>query len=333
MTISVIIPAYEATGVIDASLASVAAQTVSPDEVIVVDDGSRDGTAAVAERWCDVLPLRVLRLEQNVGQGLGAGGARAAGIEKSTGELIALLDADDVWLPDHLAAMRDEHDRRDGLVTANYYLWVPGAALGTRPASELVPVPPVELQWLRLLDENYVFVSTLFSRSLYERAGGFRNIRCEDWDLWIRMVRHGARVSMPAHVTALYRQAAHSVSGTDKLLVGDIDVLEELLETAAGVEREAILRAVRRRRAKQSFLDGIRRYDAGDTGAARAAWLRALVLDVGLGRSNSRLSGRVAPRAAASILAPAAMMRLRRKRQSDPGFVVGGSTSEVGSEP
>jgi Glycosyl transferase family 2 len=329
MTISVIVPAYDAACVIGASLASVAAQTLRPDEVIVVDDGSGDGTAAVAERWCEVLPLRVVRLDENVGRGRGAGGARAAGIEQSRGDLIALLDADDVWLPDHLATMRDVHARRDGLVTANYYLWVPGSALAARPASELVPVPPDDRQRLRLLDENFVFVATLFSRSLYERAGGFRNIRCEDWDLWIRMVRCGARVSMPSHVTALYRQTAGSVSATDKLLVGDIELLEELLETADAVERDTIIRALRRRRAKQSFLEGIRCYDAGDRRGARAAWLRAVALDVGLSGSNSRLSGRVAPRAAVSLLAPGRMMQLRRTRQSNPGFIVGGSTSEA----
>ena len=53
------------------------------------------------------------------------------------------------------------------------------------------------------------------------------------------------------------------------------------------------------------------------------------VLDVGLGSSNSRLSGRVAARAAASLFAPGGMIRLRRKRQSDPGFIVGGSTLGV----
>jgi hypothetical protein len=325
MTISVVIPAYQASGYIDAALASVVAQTLPPDEVIVVDDGSTDATAATVERWRPLLPLRVVQLERNLGRGLGAGGARAAGIERSTGHLVALLDADDVWLPDHLTTMRDEHERHGGLVTANYYLWVPGAALGDRPASQLVPVP-TERQLPRLLEENFVFVSTLFSRALYDRAGGFRNIRCEDWDLWIRMVRCGATVSMPSHVTALYRRSPGSVSSIDKLLIGDIDLLEELLTTADGDERDAIVRGLRRRRAKQAFLDGVQHAEAGDVGAARAAWLRSLVLDVGLGSANSRLNGRVAVRAAASIVAPKRMMRVRRGRQQDPGFAVGGPT-------
>jgi hypothetical protein len=324
VSVSVVIPAYRAAGVIGTALASVAGQTVAPDEVIVVDDGSPDDTASLAERWRSLVPLRVVRLEENLGRGFGAGGARAVGIEHATSELIALLDADDVWLPDHLATMLATHDRLPGLVTANYSLWVPGAALGGRPASELVPVPPVDRQLLQLLEENYVFVSTLFSRAVYERAGGFRNIRCEDWDLWIRMVRAGARVSMPAHVTVLYRQAPDSVSGTDKLLVGDIDLLEEMLATAVEpAEREAMARALRRRRAKQAFLDGAREHDRGDVAAARRSWLEALRLDLGLGRTHSRLNGRVAPRAAASLIAPGAMMRLRGRRQHDAGFVVG----------
>jgi glycosyltransferase involved in cell wall biosynthesis len=63
MTVSVVIPAYQAAAVIDSSLASVAGQTIAPDEVVVVDDGSCDGTAPLAERWSRVLPLRVVRLE------------------------------------------------------------------------------------------------------------------------------------------------------------------------------------------------------------------------------------------------------------------------------
>jgi hypothetical protein len=327
MTVSVVIPAYQAAAVIDSSLASVAGQTIAPDEVVVVDDGSCDGTAPLAERWSCVLPLRVVRLEENVGRGLGAGGARAVGVAHTTGELIALLDADDVWLPDHLATMLATHDRLPGLVTANYSLWVPGAALGDRSAAALVPVPPVERQLLDVLEENYVFVSALFSRALYERAGGFRNIRCEDWDLWIRMVRSGARVTMPSHVTVLYRQAPDSVSGADKLLIGDIDLLEELLESAtAPAERATIERGLRRRRAKQAFLDGVRAFEAGDAAEARRAWIEALRLDLGLGPTHSRLNGRVAPRALASLVAPNAMMRLRSRRQRDADFVVGSAS-------
>ena len=330
MTISVVVPAYRAASVVDACLGAVAAQTLQPDEVVVVDDGSDDDTAARARRWSSLLPIEVVELAENVGRGLGAGGARAAGIERARGDLIALVDADDVWFPDHLATMAATHRRVGGLVTANYYLWVPHVAVGGRPASELVPVPPPAVQQRRLLEENFVFVSTMFRRDLYDAAGGFRNIRCEDWDLWIRMVRHGAVVTMPPNVTVLYRQAPGSVSGADKLLVGDMDLLHELLETTPGDDRAVVERGLRRRLAKAAFLDGVDAADRGDVHAARAAWWRALRLDLGLGATHSRLNGRVATRAAASLLAPRTMVRLRRRRQADASFVVGGASASAG---
>ena len=333
-TISVIVPAYRAEDVIDASMGSIAAQTVPVHEVIVVDDGSDDATSERARTWASHLPIEVHRLDENIGAGRGAGGARAVGIERATGDMIALLDVDDVWLPDHLDVMLAEHRRHGGLVTANHYLWVPGVELGTGAASELVPIPPPEEQRLAILSENFVFVSTLFRRDLYDRVGPMRNIRCEDWDLWIKMVDAGAVVSMPDQVTALYRQAPNSVSGTDKLLIGDIDLLEEHRYGRPDDEVEVIDAALRRRRAKQLFLDGVEHAEGGRILAARKAWLHSMRVDPSLRANNSNLNGRVVVRSAASLVAPRTMMKIRRDRQSDPAFVVGGrATSGNGSRP
>lgn len=322
-SISVIVPAYNASDFIDASLASIAAQGPEVHEVIVVDDGSTDDTSDRARRWSSRLPVRVHRLEQNIGAGLGAGGARAIGIEQSSGDLIALLDVDDVWLPDHLDVMLRAHEEHGGLVTANHLFWVPGLELGSTPASELVPVPPPDEQRLAILGENFVFVSTLFTRDLYDRAGPMRNIRCEDWDLWIRMVHAGATVTMPDQVTALYRQSAVSVSGTDKLLVGDIDLLEENLAGRSGEEAEVVERALRRRRAKQRFLDGVALAEEGDIAAARSAWVDSIRADPSLRANASNMNGRVLVRSVVCIAAPRTMTRYRKRRQADPSFVVG----------
>ncbi len=322
-SLSVIIPAYNASATIDAALGAVAAQSRPPDEVIVVDDGSTDGTEAMALRWSSLLPLSVLRLRENIGRGLGAGGARAYAIERSRGDLIALLDVDDYWTPDHLSVMERQFDRHGGVVTANYLMWIPDQQVGTVPASELVPVPPAEHQQLAILDENFVFVSSLFSRQLYDDVGPMRNIRCEDWDLWIRMVDSGARVSMPSQVTALYRQAPDSVSGTDKLLVGDIDLLESHRSGRPADQVAVIDRALRRRQARQAYLDGVRLADAGDIGGARRAWIRSLRTDPSLRRNRSQLNGRVAVRSAACLVAPRTMVGVRNRRQADARAVVG----------
>lgn len=323
MKVSVIIPVYNAAEFIDATLASVAGQKRQPDEVVVVDDGSTDRTVDAVSTWTSRLPLRVIALPENIGRGLGAGGARARAIRESSGDVLALLDADDYWLPDHLAVMLEAHRRTPGLVTANYLMWMPGRSLGTTPASELVPVPPVDEQRLSIISDNFVFVSSVFTRALYDEAGPFRNIRCEDWDLWIRMVRTGAPVTMPGHATALYRQNPASVSGTDKLLVGDIDLLTELLQTCSAEERAVVQRALKRRHAKQFFLQGTELAAQGDIAGARRRWVKALSTDPSLRANRSRLNGRVSIRAAACIVAPRSMTRLRQRRQGDPDFLVG----------
>jgi GT2 family glycosyltransferase len=328
-SVSVIIPAYNAASVMSTVLASVAAQTRQPDQVIVVDDGSTDSTAAAAQRWSAMLPITVVQLEENVGEGKSAGGARAAAIEHADGDLIALVDADDYWLPDHLSVMLREHREHGGLITANCLLWVPDAELGRTPSAELVPVPRPRDQRSTILSENFVFVSTLFTRDLYDQAGGFRNIRCEDWDLWIRMVRCGATVHIPDQVTVLYRQAPDSVSGLDKLLIGDVDLLTELLSSTAGQDREVVERALQRRQAKTLYLEGLDLARAGDTAAARRAWWKSIKTDPSLRSNNAKQNGRVNVRAAACIVAPRVMVQWRGRRQSDPSRAVG-NTSTAG---
>ena len=92
--ISVVIPAYQEARRIGAAIESVLAQTLQPLEIIVVDDGSTDDTAAIADRY----GARVLQ-QRNAG----ISAARNRGIDEAAGEWIALLDADDAWLPERLA--------------------------------------------------------------------------------------------------------------------------------------------------------------------------------------------------------------------------------------
>lgn len=94
---SVIIPAHNAEGCLAECLDSVLAQTLPPHEVIAINDGSTDGTAAVARRYGD----RITYIEQ---QNTGQGAARNAGLRVATGKHIAFLDADDYWLSGFLQA-------------------------------------------------------------------------------------------------------------------------------------------------------------------------------------------------------------------------------------
>ena len=98
--ISVIIPAYNAEKYIAKAIVRCLSQTDPPHEIIVVDDGSTDGTAAVAESF--PLPVRVIRLTENMGLSV----ARNRAIQASSGDWIAFLDADDWFLPEKLERQR-----------------------------------------------------------------------------------------------------------------------------------------------------------------------------------------------------------------------------------
>lgn len=98
--VDVIVPAYNAERYLVEALDSVVAQTFPDWRIVLVDDGSTDGTAAIAKGYASRLGARMLYLYQ-ANRGLPA--ARNTAIRNSDAELLALLDADDVWLPDRLA--------------------------------------------------------------------------------------------------------------------------------------------------------------------------------------------------------------------------------------
>lgn len=95
-SITVIIPVYNAVPYLAEALESALSQTRPPDEVIVIDDGSTDDSAAVAQGFAS--PVKLVRQDN-----LGAAAARNRGVELAQGDLLAFLDADDLWLPDKLA--------------------------------------------------------------------------------------------------------------------------------------------------------------------------------------------------------------------------------------
>lgn len=94
--ISVVVPAHQAVLYLAECLESILAQTRMPDEVIVVDDGSTDDTAAIASRFGP--PVRVISTPH-----AGTAAARNTGIAAAAGNVIALCDDDDLWLPDKLS--------------------------------------------------------------------------------------------------------------------------------------------------------------------------------------------------------------------------------------
>jgi glycosyltransferase involved in cell wall biosynthesis len=295
----VVMPAFDAEGTIDAALASIAAQSVSPTLVFVVDDASTDGTVRSAQAWADVLPVRVV--SQNKA---GPGPARSLAIAESTEPLIALLDADDMWLPDHLETLHAAYRSNPGIVTGDGLLWRPGQEIQPHTYRSQAPVPALDRQPLEIVRRNFIFIGSLFARCDYDAAGGFRSFApgAEDWDLWIRMVRNGVTVTPTNHATYLYRLSPGGLTAQQDVLDRYIAVLGAAVDEAgSAAERDAARwgrdRCVATRELQHGYAAAADRDDRSARRAGRAAI-----------RGGTRLTS---AQAVALVASPRLALRLR----------------------
>jgi glycosyltransferase involved in cell wall biosynthesis len=210
--VSVIIPARNASATLAETLDSVIAQTHGDWEAIVADDASSDETAQLATGYHP--RVRCVRSERN----LGIGGARNLALSRATGELVALLDADDVWLPHYLDRQLARYDRavaageNVGIVCCDALIVGPeGPRQGT--ASDRIGwVDPVTLT--TLLRSNTICVSAIVPRVLIDRLGGFATdcLGTEDYDMWLRILEAGHTVLAAREALFKYRIADTTVS-------------------------------------------------------------------------------------------------------------------------
>ncbi len=273
--VSVVMPARDAAPHVGAAVASVLAQTHRDLEVVVVDDGSGDETAAIAASFGG----RVRVMSQ---ANAGVAAARNRGIEAARGELIAFCDADDILFPSHLAALLEVRAATGAdVVTANaYWLFETGIDPGKRRHRDGIP-PPAK-QRRGILEQNFVSTMALFPRALHGRLGGFDpSLRhAEDWDFWMRAVFSGAVVAHQPRPLALYRWGEGL--SADRVAM-DAGVREVLRRARDRLDLRPAERAyVERRLASPSPAELLREADealrAGDRAGARRGYRAAASL-------------------------------------------------------
>ncbi len=205
-SVSVIIPAYNAERYIADAIESALGQTLPPYEIIVVDDGSTDGTADVVRRYGE--PVRLL-LQRN----RGPAAARNRGLMEARGEFVAFLDADDVWTRRNLelqvAALTASPRACLSYGRIQWFSGRPSASLSeTEPSHD--PQPAGDVLPVLVLRHLWATPAVVVRRGAVLSVGGFDDaLRIgEDYDLWLRLASGGPVAYVP------YRVAACRVHGS-----------------------------------------------------------------------------------------------------------------------
>lgn len=190
--VSVIIPTYNRKRTLARAVSSALAQDHPPAEIIIVDDGSTDGTADLAASFGDA--VRYLVNPRN----MGSQASRNRGVAEATGDILAFLDSDDHWRHDKLRLqLRAAGSADEFCVTCGY------EQAGSAGTSRFVP--PAEITLEMTLVHNLVGPTSnmLISRTLFDKAGAFdlSMPSCQDWDFFLRVLQHRPIVAVPEILT------------------------------------------------------------------------------------------------------------------------------------
>jgi glycosyltransferase involved in cell wall biosynthesis len=308
-TFSVIIAAYQSAKTIAEAIESALGQTSPPHDVVVCDDGSTDHIEQAIEPFRD----RIVFLSQENG---GEGAAKNAAARAASGEFVAILDADDVYLPERLEAIGELAAARPDLdiLTTDALLEAGGRDL--RRAYDRTWTFEAGDQRRAILERNFVFGHAAVRRSLLLEAGGFDEaIRwTTDWDCWLRLIFAGSRAGLVDQPLARYRLHEGALSARRaRMLRGRVQTLEKAaadapaLELTAG-EREVLERSLARHRRLAAVEEARELLRDGDPDARRRS------LGIAASREHDP-STRL--KAAGAALAPALARRLMARREAD----------------
>ncbi|MCP9494749.1 MAG: glycosyltransferase [Pyrinomonadaceae bacterium MAG19_C2-C3] len=227
--VSIIMPAYNAERYIAAAIDSVIAQTYQAWELIVIDDGSRDRTAEIVKSYlaADVRIRYIFQENRKMSN------ARNNGIKHARGELIAFLDADDLWLPEKLALQVETLDRQQvDVVFGDGFIFTDD---DTRDESRSFSgsegrIAGSDMFELMLTGNKIAVLSVMMRSETLTRVGGFDEspqiLGCEDYELWLRLAeREASFCGMKEHLVR-YRVHAGGVSSKRvEMLRAEIAVL------------------------------------------------------------------------------------------------------------
>jgi glycosyltransferase involved in cell wall biosynthesis len=234
--VDVVIPTYNRRDLLQLAVSSIRAQTLRVERIIIVDDGSTDGT----NEWvqCEAQgDSRIVHVKMQHG---GANLARNAGIANARADWIAFLDSDDVWEPEKLAQQFALLERRPDLIG----LFCGFRLVGISDDLRHIPRDDPSLLDLRCANALGSTSSAVIRADALRLVKGFNPAlsSCQDWDLWFRLRQIG-RLGVVRGPLVRFNCGPHEriTTNLQKVLAGHRIMFARLLEGVVGADRKRIL--------------------------------------------------------------------------------------------
>lgn len=230
-SVTVVIPAYNASSFIEETIASVLSQTFTNFEVLVVDDGSTDDTAAIIDRISQQ-DKRVQLISQS-NQGVSV--ARNHGLQAAQGELIAFLDSDDLWLPNKLE-VHVRHFAKNSRLGMSYgivgFMDADGKPTAQQSNPRLIGLTP---EYLYSENPAVTPSNAVIRKEALLQVGGFDKTLsgCADAELFLRLAYNGWQVEGLNHVLIWYRTSTGGMSAQLEQMEADWHRLTQKVKTYA----------------------------------------------------------------------------------------------------
>jgi glycosyltransferase involved in cell wall biosynthesis len=272
--VSVITPVYNGTRTIARAIESVLAQSFRDLEMIVVDDGSTDGTLEILQGYGDrITLLKQKHLQQAI--------ARNLAVKASRGEYLGFLDADDSWLPDKLARCLEELDRESRCVMVYSNMFAVNAD-GADLAYEMIPAPVAHAPSMEeLLTRLWPIVpsTVVMRRETFDRIGGFSPAiaGCEDIFFWLLAREQGEFRYLPDQLVRFtYDTYPELLRVLRRDIEGGTQNFIPMLHQRYGQRADALATYYRRHKVSLLSRAGLLALAHGDMHEARRCFIRAL---------------------------------------------------------
>ncbi len=185
MKISLVMAVFNGQKTLERALSSIASQTHKVDEIVIVDDGSSDQTSSILKLWVKKLPITLIVNKANYG----LYNSLLSGMAASTSDWVFRLDADDYWAPEHVEKLLDliKANPKAAIVSSRaLFVDYSGRVLGLSKV-----VNDCNVRKFLMWDNPLVQSAVAINRNYYFAAGQYRNVKWEDYDLWIRLLCQG----------------------------------------------------------------------------------------------------------------------------------------------